>query len=87
MNKFKNRKTKRAVEHSPFLKKIAACQSVSQSVSQCVCEIVKLSGFERPQKIDFKKRLNKIVVYRLLQEIDLKNRPLTKIDYTDNRFC
>ena len=31
MNKFKNRKTKRAVEHSPFLKKIAACQSV------CVC--------------------------------------------------
>jgi hypothetical protein len=47
MNKFKNRKTKRAVEHTPFLKKIAACQSVSQ----CVCEIVKLSGFERPQKI------------------------------------
>jgi hypothetical protein len=45
MNKFKNRKTKRAVEHSPFLKKIAAYQSV------CVCEIVKLSGFERPQKI------------------------------------
>jgi hypothetical protein len=30
------------VEHTPFLKKIAACQSV--------CEIVKLSGFERPQK-------------------------------------
>ncbi len=25
---FKNRKTKRAVEHSPFLKKIAACQCV-----------------------------------------------------------
>ena len=48
MNKFKNRKTKRSVEHTPFLKKIAACQSVSQ----CVCEIVKLSGFERPQKID-----------------------------------
>jgi hypothetical protein len=47
MNKFKNRKTKRAVEHTPFLKKIAACQSVSQ----CVCEIVKLSGFERPQKM------------------------------------
>jgi hypothetical protein len=34
------------VEHSPFLKKIATYQSVSQ----CVCEIVKLSGFERPQK-------------------------------------
>ncbi len=49
MNKFKNRKTKRAVEHTPFLKKIAACQSVSQSVCVCVCEIVKLSGFERPQ--------------------------------------
>ena len=41
---YKFRKHKRAVEHSPFLKKIAACQSV------CVCEIVKLSGFERPQK-------------------------------------
>jgi hypothetical protein len=57
MNKFKNRKTKRAVEHTPFLKKIAACQSVSQSVSQCVCEIVKLSGFERPQKIKKKTQL------------------------------
>jgi hypothetical protein len=52
MNKFKNRKTKRAVEHTPFLKKIATYQSVSQSVSVCVCEIVKLSGFERPQKSD-----------------------------------
>jgi hypothetical protein len=47
---FNFRKPKRAVEHTPFLKKIAACQSVSQ----CVCEIVKQSGFERPQieKID-----------------------------------
>jgi hypothetical protein len=43
---FKYRKTKRAVEHTPFLKKIATYQSVSQ----CMCEIVKLSGFERPQK-------------------------------------
>jgi hypothetical protein len=42
MNKFKNQKTKRAVEHTPFLKKIAACQSVSQSVS----EIVKLSALQ-----------------------------------------
>ena len=42
---YKFRKTKIAVEHTPFLKKIAACQSV------CVCEIVKLSGFERPQKM------------------------------------
>jgi 3-hydroxyacyl-CoA dehydrogenase len=36
MNKFKNRKTIRAVEHTPFLKKIAACQLVSQSVCVCV---------------------------------------------------
>ncbi len=27
---FKNRKSKRAVEHSPFLKKIAACEWVSE---------------------------------------------------------
>ncbi len=27
---FKNRKFKRAVEHSPFLKKIAACECVSE---------------------------------------------------------
>ncbi len=46
MNKFKNRKTKRAVEHMPFLKKIAVSQCV------CVCEIVKLRGFEKPQKTD-----------------------------------
>jgi hypothetical protein len=46
---FNFRKPKRAVEHTPFLKKIAACQSVSQ----CVCEIVKQSGFERPQKRKF----------------------------------
>jgi hypothetical protein len=56
MNKFKNRKTKRAVEHTAFLKKIAACQSVSQ----CVCEIVKLSGFERPQK---EKKLKKKIFF------------------------
>jgi hypothetical protein len=43
---YKIRKPKRAVEHTAFLKKIAACQSVSV----CVCEIVKLNGFERPQK-------------------------------------
>ena len=53
------KKTKRAVEHTPFLKKIAACQSVSQSVSQCVCEIVKLSGFERPQKREKKEKTQK----------------------------
>jgi hypothetical protein len=53
MNKFKNRKTKRAVEHTPFLKKIAACQLVCVCV--CVCEIVRLSGFERPQKSKIKK--------------------------------
>jgi hypothetical protein len=64
MNKFKNRKTKRAVEHTPFLKKIAACQSVSQ----CVCEIVKLSGFERPQKIETK-------IYAIIQ-IAYKKRSL-----------
>ena len=51
---YKFRKPKRAVEHTPFLKKIAACQSVSQSV----CEIVKLSGFERPQKISLKLEKN-----------------------------
>jgi hypothetical protein len=55
MKKFKNRKTKRAVEHKPFLKKIAACQSVCVCV--CVCEIVKLSGFERPQKMGMKRLL------------------------------
>ena len=35
------------MEHTPFLKKIAACQSVS--------EIVKLNGFGRPQKMCAKK--------------------------------
>jgi hypothetical protein len=43
------------VEHSPFLKKIATYQSVSQSVSVCVCEIVKLIRGD-PPKIDFKKK-------------------------------
>ena len=51
MNKFKNRKTKRAVEHSPFLKKIATYQWVSQSVS----EKAKLIRGD-PPKIDFKKK-------------------------------
>ncbi len=51
MNKFKNRKTKRAVENSPFLKKIATFQSVSQSVS----EKAKLKRGD-PPKIVFKKK-------------------------------
>ncbi len=48
---FKNRKTERAVEHSPFLKKIATYQSVSESVS----EMAKLIRGD-PPKIDFKKK-------------------------------
>ena len=51
---YKFRKTKRAVEHTPFLKKIAACQSV--------CEIVKLSGFERPQISGFERPQKKKIV-------------------------
>jgi len=48
---FKNRKTERAVEHSPFLKKKATYQSVSESVS----EKAKLIRGD-PPKIYFKKK-------------------------------
>ncbi len=47
MNNLKNRKTERAVEHSPFLKKRATYQWVSEKV--------KLIRGD-PPKIDFKKK-------------------------------
>ena len=43
------------MEHSPFLKKIATYQSVSESVSQSVSEKAKLIRGD-PPKIDFKKK-------------------------------
>jgi hypothetical protein len=49
MNILKIKKQKSGGTHALFEKD--SCLSVSQSVSQCVCEIVKLSGFERPQKM------------------------------------
>jgi hypothetical protein len=45
MNILKIKKQKSGGTHALFEKD--SCLSVSQ----CVCEIVKLSGFERPQKI------------------------------------
>ena len=48
-------KNKRAVKHSPFLKKIATYQWVSEWVSQSVSEKAKLIRGD-PPKIDFKKK-------------------------------
>jgi hypothetical protein len=60
---FKNRKTERAVEHSPFLKKIATYQSVSEWVSE-KAKLIR-GG---PPKIDFKKKgeppKNKHFIYK-----------------------
>ena len=75
------------VEHTPFLKKIAACQSVSQSVSVCVCEIVKLSGFERPQKKaenpkNFKKKKK-----RIKEEIDVEVKEVKEREIERTELC